>query len=74
MANDTYLSTYQLARMFGVCPRTAAKWCDEGQIRHHKLPLSGMRRIAVKDAQVFATQHGIPWDPRKLPQHLRPAA
>lgn len=65
--SDAPLTTGQAARLLHVAPRTLAKWCDSGRIRHHRLPDSTDRRIFRGDLVAFAAGHGLP-----VPAELAP--
>lgn len=52
------LTTGDVARICGVAPRTATKWCDSGVLKSYRLPstgpsLSGDRRITSNDLLRF---------------------
>src|SRR5581483_7584691 len=49
-----FLTTGQLAEFFGVNRKTEASWIDNQQLKGHRLPGDRDRRVAVKDALVFA--------------------
>ena len=57
------LTTGQIARLFGVAPRTVAMWCDTGRLRHDRLPGSDDRRVRRAEAIKFAEENGIPTPP-----------
>lgn len=59
---STYLTTGQVARLFRVSARTAAKWCDQGRLRHHRLPIGRKRRISVAEVRRFAAEYQVPID------------
>jgi excisionase family DNA binding protein len=62
----TYLTTGNIARLFRVSSRTAAKWCDEGRLRCHRLPISKTRRVTVTEVRRFAAEYKLPFDEKLL--------
>lgn len=59
MPHNKNLSTYELARIIGVAPRTISKWFDAGQLRGFRTP-GGARKIPREHAIEFMTRRGIP--------------
>lgn len=55
------IGTGAIAKAMGVTPKTVAKWCDLGYLRHTLLPASKRRRVRLGDARMFAKQHGHPF-------------
>ena len=49
----------QVAKMLGVSPRTATKWCDAGILQHYRIPLSKDRRVHRADLDAFILEHGL---------------
>ena len=61
-----YVTTGQVAKLFGVSPRTAANWFDAGRLKGHRLPgrgrgaNAGERRYWLSSCVELAEAHGIP--------------
>ena len=57
-------TTYDIASICGVSPRTVCMWCQRGLLRYNRLPdtpdQKGHRRILREDLIAFMRQHGIP--------------
>ena len=65
MTLDTYLTSGKVAKLFGVAPKTANKWCDKRLLACHRVPGSQDRRIRVSDLFKFAKDQNFPisqWD------------
>ncbi len=58
--DERMLTTGQLAKLFRVAPRTAAKWIDSGALKGWRFPGSQDRRASLSQAIDFARRHGIP--------------
>lgn len=68
-----FLTTGQMAKIFGVAPRTVAdRWCDRGLIPHTRIPGSHDRRVALRDALHFAVKHGYTEQAQFLMGHAKP--
>lgn len=50
-------TTGQIAKMFGVAPRTVQTWANSGQIGCYRLPNSGDRRITRKHLDEFLAKY-----------------
>lgn len=79
---DALLNPGEVARMFGVDPKTVARWADAGKIDAIRT-LGGHRRYRPADVRaLLATESGEAADPRasdagdddEADQGLRPAA
>ena len=60
------LSTGQVARMIGSCPRTVVKMMDAGLLRGYRLPTgtaNGDRRFRMADLIVFCRKNQVPLPP-----------
>ena len=57
------LSIGEVARIYGVSPRTATRWFDCGIIAGWRLPISGDRRVTREAAAKFGDSHGFPVAP-----------
>ena len=50
----------EACELFGVCPRTIAKWYDEGRLAGHRLPgPRGPRRLERSSVMGLARELGI---------------
>ena len=59
--NDKYVTTGEVAKLFAVCNRTAAKWFDAGLMTGFRLPCGSRdRRFRLKSVLAFAEQYSIP--------------
>lgn len=56
------LTTGELAKHFGVAPRTVSKWADSGALKHYRLPCSADRRFLHKDVLKFLLHYKLPND------------
>lgn len=56
-----YLGTGKIAKLFGVAPRTVAKWIDNGIMQGTKIPGSKHRRVAIAEVTRFSIEHNIPF-------------
>lgn len=56
-----YLGTGKIAKLFGVAPRTVAKWIDNGIMQGTKIPGSRHRRVAIAEVNRFSVEHNIPF-------------
>lgn len=65
------LTTGVVARVAGVAPRTAARWCDEGLLRSYRIPLSRDRRVEVADLRRFLEDHLMDGAVARLEDYLR---
>lgn len=55
-----YLGTGKIAKLFGVAPRTVAKWIDKELLHGTRIPGSKHRRVALEEVHRFAEEHKIP--------------
>jgi excisionase family DNA binding protein len=62
LSDNKILGTNEIAKAMGVTPKTVAKWCDQGYLRHTVLPGGNHRRIRLGDIKMFAKGHGLPFD------------
>lgn len=58
-SGNTYLTTSQVGKLFGVSKVTILRWIDKGYIKSFRLP-SGANRIYVEDIRAFADMNGLP--------------
>lgn len=58
-------TTGQVAKMMKVCPRTVAKWCDNGMIEHYRVPGSRDRRMTKEALIEFVNANAVPM-PKEL--------
>lgn len=56
-----YLGTGKIAKLFGVSPRTVAKWIDTGLMQGIKIPGSSHRRVTISELNRFSVNHNIPF-------------
>jgi excisionase family DNA binding protein len=54
MKNKQVFTTGEVAHIFQVSSRTAAKWIDSGQLVGYKIPGSRDRRVTVESLMAFA--------------------
>lgn len=57
---DGIYTTGQVAKIFNVAPRTVAKWCDRGSLKHYRIPGSQDRRISREQLERFAKEFNMP--------------
>lgn len=60
-AEGTYLTPGQVARLFGVSPKTIYRWATEGRLPC-AVTLGGHRRFRVEDIAAVAAAMGLEWD------------
>lgn len=66
-----YLGTGKIAKLFGVAPRTVAKWIDNGIMLGIKIPGSRHRRVHIAEVNKFSNTHNIPFiDNEKIIEEL----
>lgn len=53
-------TTGQVARICGVCPATAKKWFDSGQLKGYRIPGSGDRRVPREALVRFMRDNNMP--------------
>lgn len=52
-------TTGQVGKILSVAPRTAAKWCDSGKLKHYRIP-GGTDRRVTRDALIeFIFENGM---------------
>ena len=54
-----YLGTGKIAKLFGVAPRTVAKWIDKELLVGTRIPGSKHRRVALSEVIRFAEKHNM---------------
>jgi len=62
ISDDKIIGTTEIAKAMGVTPKTVAKWCDKGHLKHTVLPGGNHRRIRLGDIRKFAKGHGLPFE------------
>lgn len=50
----------QVAKIAGVSSRTAQKWCDDGRLKHYRIPGSQDRRVERGKLIAFLKEYGLP--------------
>lgn len=60
IVNREVLTTYQVARVCRVAPRTVSKWVDSGKLKGYRIP-GGERRVEKEDLINFCEHHGMPY-------------
>lgn len=71
-SNRNHLTSGEVAKMFGVAPRTVVKWHDAGKLSGFRIPgvaqLGGDRRFPLRSVLDFARRNGMPY---VLPSRFR---
>jgi len=52
-------TTGEAARLYGVSPRTVAKWCDEGGLVGYRIPGGLDRRYQAEEIRRFGLRHDM---------------
>ncbi len=60
---DDWLTTYMVARLCKVSPRSVTRWCDDGTLKCQIFPGGRNRRIQVQVVTDFMNHHGFPVPP-----------
>lgn len=63
-----YLGTGKIAKMFGVAPRTVAKWIDNEIMKGTRIPGSKHRRVSITEVIRFSTENGMPFVEDQKPE------
>lgn len=60
---ETRYTTGAVARLCGVCMKTAGKWIDSGRLKGYRIPGGQDRRVLRSDLLAFLRREGMPLPP-----------